>query len=193
VRRLIEVVDHRVARAIAHPLRRELLRLLSEQEASPSELADQLGEPIPNVSYHVRKLADLDLVELVRTTPRRGATEHHYRAVGTTFFPGEVLAGLPASIRETLLGSWWSHLAGEVVDGLAGKGWDRPEAQALRAPLSLDEQGWQELGAAIEELYERALKIEAASTARLGERTPRLSAVLALLLFERAAGTESVE
>jgi DNA-binding transcriptional ArsR family regulator len=193
MRGLLEVVDQRVARAIAHPLRRELLRLLSEREASPSELAAQLGQTIPTVSYHVGKLADLDLVELVRTTPRRGATEHHYRAIGTTFFPGEVLAALPASIRDSLLASWWSHLAGEVVDGLAGKGWDRPEAQALRAPLSLDEQGWQELGAAIEELHERALKIEAESTARLAEERPRLSAVLALLLFERAAAGEPVE
>jgi DNA-binding transcriptional ArsR family regulator len=86
-------------------LRRELLRLLGEREASPSELATELAAPATTVSYHVRKLADLELIELVRTTPRRGATEHHYRAIGTTYFPGEVLAGLPESVR----GACWRH------------------------------------------------------------------------------------
>ena len=31
------------------------------------------------VSYHVRVLADAEVVELARTTARRGAIQHHYR------------------------------------------------------------------------------------------------------------------
>lgn len=50
------------------------------QEASPKELATQLGEKLGNVSYHVRILVRLGLIELVRETPRRGAVEHHYRS-----------------------------------------------------------------------------------------------------------------
>jgi predicted transcriptional regulator len=53
---------------------------LDAGEASPKELAGQLGEKLGNVSYHVRILARLGLIELVRETPRRGAVEHHYRA-----------------------------------------------------------------------------------------------------------------
>jgi len=33
------------------------------------------------VSYHVRTLAQLELIKLVKKTPRRGAIEHHYEAV----------------------------------------------------------------------------------------------------------------
>jgi DNA-binding transcriptional ArsR family regulator len=53
---------------------------LDVQEASPKELATQLGEKLGNVSYHVRILVRLGLIELVRETPRRGAVEHHYRS-----------------------------------------------------------------------------------------------------------------
>ena len=67
-------------KALAHPLRVRALAILTEREASPSELAEELDEPLGNVSYHVRLLHDLGLIELVRTTPRRGAIEHHYRA-----------------------------------------------------------------------------------------------------------------
>lgn len=55
--------------------------MLDAGEASPKELAFELGEKLGNVSYHVRILARLGLIELVRETPRRGAVEHHYRSV----------------------------------------------------------------------------------------------------------------
>lgn len=69
-----------VVKALAHPLRVRALAILVQRAASPSELADELGEPLGNVSYHVRLLYDHGLIELVSTTPRRGAIEHHYRA-----------------------------------------------------------------------------------------------------------------
>lgn len=70
---------HQVAKALSHPLRARLLTLLVT-ESSPSDLALIVGEPLGNVSYHVRELDRLGCIELVRTTPRRGALEHHYRA-----------------------------------------------------------------------------------------------------------------
>ena len=72
--------ESHAVKALAHPLRVRALAILTEREASPSELAEELGEPLGNVSYHVRLLHELELIELVKTTPRRGAIEHHYRA-----------------------------------------------------------------------------------------------------------------
>lgn len=75
------ITDQGIITALGHPLRARILALLDEGEASPKEIAGQLGEKLGNVSYHVRILARLGLIELVRETPRRGAVEHHYRAV----------------------------------------------------------------------------------------------------------------
>ena len=72
--------DQGIITALGHPLRARILAELDEHEASPKELSQALGEKLGNVSYHVRILAGLDLIELVRQTPRRGAVEHHYRA-----------------------------------------------------------------------------------------------------------------
>jgi DNA-binding transcriptional ArsR family regulator len=72
--------DPRLEKALAHPLRVRILADLERRTSSPRELSDELGEPLGNVSYHVRQLAGLGLVKLVKTTPRRGAVEHHYRA-----------------------------------------------------------------------------------------------------------------
>jgi DNA-binding transcriptional ArsR family regulator len=68
------------ARALAHPLRARALELLTRSPASPQELAKDLEAPLTIVSYHVRMLAHLGFIELVATTPRRGALEHRYAA-----------------------------------------------------------------------------------------------------------------
>ncbi len=72
--------DQGIITALGHPLRARILSLLDVSEGSPKELAERLGEKLGNVSYHVRILARLGLIELVRETPRRGAVEHHYRS-----------------------------------------------------------------------------------------------------------------
>jgi DNA-binding transcriptional ArsR family regulator len=62
----------------SHPLRMRILTHLVTVIASPNEMAKMFGESLPLVSYHVRILREGSAVELVRTTPRRGAIEHHY-------------------------------------------------------------------------------------------------------------------
>ena len=94
-RETASAVDSRLAKALAHPLRVQLLAALNEGVASPNELAKRLDEPLTNVSYHVRMLHDLGTIELVETEPRRGALEHYYRAVVRPFFADREWKGLP--------------------------------------------------------------------------------------------------
>jgi DNA-binding transcriptional ArsR family regulator len=71
--------DQRLFKALGHPLRRRILEALNEQESSPSQLAERLGEPLGNVSYHVKILEQSGAAELIKTEPVRGAIEHFYR------------------------------------------------------------------------------------------------------------------
>lgn len=71
----------RLALAATHPLQIEILDLLDEGPASPNQLSQRLRQPLGNVSYHVSKLRERQLVELVDTKPRRGAVEHFYALV----------------------------------------------------------------------------------------------------------------
>lgn len=72
--------EAQAAKAMAHPLRADIqAQLLEVGTASPNELAKALKEPLTNVSYHVRMMHDLNVLELVDTEPRRGALEHYYR------------------------------------------------------------------------------------------------------------------
>jgi DNA-binding transcriptional ArsR family regulator len=71
--------DNDLLVALRHPLRREILREMGAEEAiSPREIAGSLGQPLSNVSYHVRVLAECAAVSLVRTEPVRGSMQHFY-------------------------------------------------------------------------------------------------------------------
>lgn len=66
--------------ALLHPLRKQILRaMLGKPKISPREIADLIDQPLPNVSYHVRVLADRKTIALVDTAPARGAVQHFYR------------------------------------------------------------------------------------------------------------------
>jgi DNA-binding transcriptional ArsR family regulator len=69
--------------ALAHPLRRQILRgmLRDEKETSPRDIASDLAEQLSRLSYHVRVLARCGAIALVRTEQVRGSTQHFYRPV----------------------------------------------------------------------------------------------------------------
>src|SRR4051812_38418058 len=97
-------LDERLVKAISHPIRHRVLVALNERVASPNELAQELGESLGRVSYHVRQLVGVGAIELVRTEPRRGAVEHYYRASTRAWFSAAEWARLPATTRRGILG-----------------------------------------------------------------------------------------
>jgi DNA-binding transcriptional ArsR family regulator len=183
-------VDQRLVRAIGHPLRLRLLTIFNERVASPSDLATELGEPIGNVSYHTRILARLGCVELVKTKQVRGAVEHYYRAVVRPVFSDSDWAELPLSIRKSLAGAVLTEIADDMSASASAGGFDRDEVHLSRTTLTLDQQGWQDLNEAMQELYEQAVEIQAQSASRLHSdgAVDSEAAVMALMLFEPARG-----
>ena len=99
-----EGITQQLAKALAHPLRVRILTSLHKGISSPNQLSQELGEPLGNVSYHVKTLLEYDCVELVKTEPRRGAVEHFYRATERAFFSDTDWAKIPASARKGITG-----------------------------------------------------------------------------------------
>jgi len=185
-------VDTGIVKAIGHPLRMRLLSRLNETVASPVELARELDESVQLVSYHVRILRDLGFVELVSTTPRRGAIEHHYRAVRRPLFSDADWAALPANARASLAGeiiqSLFQH-AGAALE--AGAFDERGDTQVSFSDLVLDEQGWTDLNTRIGALVKAAQDIQAKSAARIKKGGPELRTRLALLHYPSPEGAEA--
>lgn len=68
------------AKALAHPLREAILSAL-RQEASVSEVAVRLGEPVARVHHHLQPLLRAGFVAYVRTVPEGRTRRKLYRTV----------------------------------------------------------------------------------------------------------------
>jgi len=183
---ITDIDDPRLVKAFSHPLRVRILGILENQTASPSEIADQLGMPLGNVSYHVRILADYGLIKLVRRTPRRGAIEHHYEAVGRLRISDGAWGEVPDVVKEAFVGSALTQVSDYVNAAAAAGGFDRPEAHISRLPLVLDARGWQQLAKELVKLHDRAQTIQNESAARLKRdgHEGETGAGLVMMLFE---------
>jgi DNA-binding transcriptional ArsR family regulator len=184
------LVDPRLAKALSHPMRTRILTILNEQVASPNEIAEMIGERLPNVSYHVRALHDLGCIELVRTAQRRGAIEHYYRALQRPFFSDRDWKRLPRSARQAvadvILQMIWDDTSTAIK---AGTFESRSDRHLSRSPLVLDQQGWGELNQLLAKALGDAEDIAAESGKRLAKSdAPEIPTLLVMMCFEAAAG-----
>jgi DNA-binding transcriptional ArsR family regulator len=177
-------IDQRMVKSIAHPTRMRILTLLNQKTASPVELAENLGEPLGNVSYHVRILLELGSIELVNTVPRRGALEHYYRAVERPWFNAADWQRLPESARrsvsDTVLAQVWKEIGEATKEGLFDA---RADRHLSRTTLLLDGQGWEQVRQLLDEALERVLEIQREAAVRLADPASQEDATSSAVVF----------
>lgn len=169
-------------------MRTRILGMLDERVASPRQLSDELDAPLQNVSYHVRELAKLGLIKLVRTTQRRGAIEHHYRAVAAPHVSDKAWSELPPIVRQRMTTAGLSEIFKQVDDAAAGGGFVADDAHLSRTQLVLDEKGRQELAKELGAMVGRVDRIQAQARERLGnDHASEERMTLVMLRFDDVA------
>lgn len=189
-----EAIDQRLVRALAHPLRVQILEVLTERVASPNSMSAELGTGLSDVSYHTRALDKCGCLELVDTARRRGATEHFYKAVPNSFVgtpawrqvPRAIRGGVSAATLQTFLDKAIAALEAGTLDG-------RDDTVLRWMPLLLDQEGWKEVVAVMEEATNLVLAAHLRSQDRLAESGGReaISAVVGMASFETAGSLET--
>jgi DNA-binding transcriptional ArsR family regulator len=181
-------VDQRVVKALSHPLRTRILQRLGESIASPNQLATELGEPLGNVSYHVRILLEYECIELVDTRPRRGAIEHFYRPLVRPMLGDAEWQALPPTLRRQLAGRTLAQLVSEAREAAENGAFDAEHVHVMRMLFDLDEEGWRAMSALLDDTLAGAVRIHEESVARRAgakDATQVRSGAVGLLLFER--------
>lgn len=130
-------------KAISQPERAKILLILGERTASPVQIARELGGDVREVSRHCRMLQKLECVELVSTRPRRGATEHFYRAIEFHLVEDDEWDSLHPVQQEHFLGDVVSAIARDIDRSHQAKmlGSDPDSEELTRTPRIYDRQG----------------------------------------------------
>jgi len=184
-----ESIDQRLVKALAHPLRIQILEILTERVASPNSLSEQLGTGLTHVAYHTRALDKCGCLELVDTAKRRGATEHFYKATPGAFIGARAWRTVPTSVRGAVSAATLQTFLDKAIAALeAGTLDGRADTIFRWMPLRLDQAGWEEMVAILEETTNRILSVHLHSQDRLaasGEREA-ISTVIGMAGFETA-------
>jgi DNA-binding transcriptional ArsR family regulator len=186
MRAISDIGDPRLVKALAHPLRVQILSTLEDRIASPSDLATELDAPLGNVSYHVRTLADLGLVKLVKRRTRRGAVEHYYQARGRAQVTNRAWAQVPGVVKRSMVAVALEQAVDQAGAAAAAGGFDHEDANLSRESVKLDAAGFGEVSEAIGRLHVELAAIQERSAARLkkaGEGDAELQAGLITMLF----------
>lgn len=168
-------------------MRARILMILNERVASPNEIAEDIDERLPNVSYHVRALLDLGCIELVDTAQRRGAIEHYYRAVVRPFFSDSDWKRIPRSGRQAISDSILQILWEDLSDSMkAGTFEARTDRHLTHSQMALDQEGWKEMTDLLRGVLADVEKIESRSKARLKKAADgaTIPTTFALMHFE---------
>lgn len=181
-----EYVDPRMARAMAHPLRVQIVAELNQRVMSPSEFSDRFEVPLPNVSYHFRTLEELDCIECIHERPTRGSMEHFYRATKRALFDGKPWDNLPESIRAKISGQIIGDFLCATAKAMLAETVDaRTDRHLTWTETRLDERGWKEAAKVYREFLGQMIKIGKGARKRLeGADEPGLMAIYAMFLFE---------
>lgn len=177
--------DESLVKALSHPLRWQILRMINEGTSTPAGIARRLGIRTENVSYHVRVLNELGVIELVKTTPVRGALEHHYRATQRAFMSDAEAAAMPREVRRDAMLTVLRTVIEDLIRiGASDQPHDRTDIHFSQVALRLDEEGYTEVADVMAGALDRILEIQAESLARMaGDETEEVRTEVTLLHF----------
>jgi DNA-binding transcriptional ArsR family regulator len=181
-----------LVKGLSHPVRVECMTILAERVISPRELADLLDEDLSNVSYHVRVLSELGLIELVSEESVRGAVAHYYKAVERPLLSNDQWEEMPLEVRKMFSAQNWDVLIKNATEAIeSGTFDDRPDRHLTRTPLVVDSQGFSRLSKAMDDLLETVFNESVESAQRLRESGEEpIHAVAGTALFSMPAPKE---
>jgi len=166
----------------------ECLTVLTKRVASPSELSETLEHDLSNISYHVRTLDELGLIELVREESIRGAVAHFYKAVERPLISESEWEQIPPEVRKAIAAYGWDLLFKDATAAIEQGTFDsRSDRHLSRTTLLLDSEGFERLSGRMEELLEAVLSEQAAAAERMNQSGEEpIHAVAATALFPTA-------
>lgn len=180
----------KLVKGLSHPVRVECLTVLTKQVASPRELSKILDHDLSNISYHVRTLDELGLIELVKEESVRGAVAHYYKAVERPLISESEWQQIPPEVRKAIAAYGWDLLINDATAAIETGTFDsRPDRHLSRTTLLLDSEGFERLSERMEELLQAILDEQAASAERMNKSGEKpIHSVAAVALFPTPEG-----
>ncbi|PAK49795.1 winged helix-turn-helix domain-containing protein [Paenibacillus sp. 7541] len=85
------IKTHEQLKAIADPLRTQILMKLVKDAYTGQQLAEMLGIARHNIYFHLKELEKHDIIQIVHKEEKNGIVQKYYRAAASRFIPEDHL------------------------------------------------------------------------------------------------------
>ncbi len=161
-------IEKHISKAFGHYVRIQILWILNERIASPSELATELSEPLNRISGHIKVLKEVGCIELVDQVIVGSAVQNFYRATARVFFDDTEWRTIPPTLKEGLRITLLQNLIDDAIAALEDETYDSLDGSHMSwSPMLIDEQARLEINELLEKTLKRALAIQGQAAKRL--------------------------
>jgi DNA-binding transcriptional ArsR family regulator len=165
------IIDEYIAKALGNAFRQQILWILNERIASPSEIATELGEDLRKVCNHIKVLMEAGCIELVYVKAVGNRLQSFYRANSRAFLDGLDWPSVPESVKVGMRATLLRNILDDAIEAVVDETYDELDGSHMSwTPMILDEQGREEITAILEQALLDSLKAADRSKVRLLER-----------------------
>lgn len=141
------------------------MRIFWERMATPREIAEEISEPVNNVAYHVKVLVRLNCIELVKTRQAQGGrvAEHFYKGTRRhQLWDLPTWEQLAESEKLDVTRAIMQQMSEDLADAMASGTFNEDNDNHIsRTPMTLDDDGWDEVVAVLGTTLDQLLEIQA--------------------------------
>ncbi len=180
-------IEEVVQYALGHRIRVHILIVLNEGTYTAGQIAEIIGEPLNNVSNHIRELLDAGSIELARTEQRGNIVQNYYRAVEIPYYSEEEAEAMTWEQRQVTAGLVVQSASAEVMAALWGGKLADPRACLAWDWFNVDREGREAIEEEQRRCWERIQEIEVEATNRRAESGEEATSILVTQFgYERA-------
>jgi len=162
------IIDECIAKVLGNAFRQQILWILNERIASPSEIAEELGVDLRKVCNHINVLKEANCIELVYVKPVGNRLQHFYRATSRAFLDEVEWPKVPDSVKGGMRATLLRNILADVIEVVAEGTYDELEGSHMSwTPMILDEQGRNEIAQILERALLEAMTVQEATKERL--------------------------
>ena len=188
------IIDENIAKALGNAFRQQILWILNERVASPSEVAKELGAGLTKVCNHIKVLKDAGCIELVCVKPVGNRLQSFYRATSRAFLDGADWPSVPDSVKEGMRATLLRNILDDAIEAVAEGTYDAHEGSHMSwTPMILDEQGREEMTQILEQALHAAIAVQESTKCRLiSSGAPGISYTVSILGYPSFGGERTV-
>jgi DNA-binding transcriptional ArsR family regulator len=162
------IIDECIAKALGNSFRQQILWILNERIASPSEIAAELGESLNKVCHHIVVLRDADCIELAYVKAVGNRLQHFYKATSRAFLDGAEWPSVPGSVKKGMRATLLRNVLEDAINAVIEGTYDARDGSHMSwTPMILDEPGLKEMTQVLERALFEVMAVQESTKERL--------------------------